>query len=396
MKLSCEIVQDLLPLYEENLCSPASRAAVEEHLQECPDCRAQVESFRNFTEPEIPVEVSTEEQAVAKSFRKVRRRWQVSLIATLLVVPLLLMTINQARGAGICFTNIDEILVAWKYVHALENGDFEKVADYMHYEHLHQEIQDLIVPEPDVNGSKHRTVVLCQQDWLVTDTFYEAYMRWEEDEQQIWANLIFNRVQPLMIPENIWNEITALEPDSVQETADGELLLNGTLYVRLNTKWGTYIVEKGSDLKECTTAADFCNILEFIPSEIFKEANPDLEKQAWEHYHYIKDTYSEAASMTLEEFTNLVRTNYIEDFKTCAKQGISFNGVGYADSYYISESSRWVIRYKVQVIHDGNNYPLTISFSIREGKIRIGSMSYKEDFPEHDMVADALIMHYLD
>lgn len=38
-KYSCEVVQDLLPLYQDSVCSESSRQMVEEHLQECADCR---------------------------------------------------------------------------------------------------------------------------------------------------------------------------------------------------------------------------------------------------------------------------------------------------------------------------------------------------------------------
>ena len=40
MKLSCEIVQDLLPLYCDGVCSEESRQAVEAHLEGCENCRA--------------------------------------------------------------------------------------------------------------------------------------------------------------------------------------------------------------------------------------------------------------------------------------------------------------------------------------------------------------------
>lgn len=40
MKLSCEVVQDLLPLYCDEVCSPESRQAVEAHLEDCEKCRA--------------------------------------------------------------------------------------------------------------------------------------------------------------------------------------------------------------------------------------------------------------------------------------------------------------------------------------------------------------------
>lgn len=43
MKLSCEIVQDLLPLYCDGVCSEESRQAVEAHLEGCDACRADVD-----------------------------------------------------------------------------------------------------------------------------------------------------------------------------------------------------------------------------------------------------------------------------------------------------------------------------------------------------------------
>ena len=39
MKTTCEIVRDLLPLYVDDVCSPASRGLVEEHLEQCSDCK---------------------------------------------------------------------------------------------------------------------------------------------------------------------------------------------------------------------------------------------------------------------------------------------------------------------------------------------------------------------
>lgn len=38
MRISCEMVEDLLPLYLDDSCSKDSRIAVEEHLRACQDC----------------------------------------------------------------------------------------------------------------------------------------------------------------------------------------------------------------------------------------------------------------------------------------------------------------------------------------------------------------------
>lgn len=39
MKVSCEIVKDILPLYHDDVCSKESRALIEEHIKECTKCR---------------------------------------------------------------------------------------------------------------------------------------------------------------------------------------------------------------------------------------------------------------------------------------------------------------------------------------------------------------------
>ena len=37
--MNCDIIQDLLPLYHDGVCSAASQAAVKEHLASCKTCR---------------------------------------------------------------------------------------------------------------------------------------------------------------------------------------------------------------------------------------------------------------------------------------------------------------------------------------------------------------------
>ena len=39
MKYPCNIIQDLLPLYHDNVCSEESRRAVQQHLPECEACQ---------------------------------------------------------------------------------------------------------------------------------------------------------------------------------------------------------------------------------------------------------------------------------------------------------------------------------------------------------------------
>ena len=44
-KTSCEIIRDLLPLYNDDVCSGDSRKLVEVHLEQCSDCRRLLEKI---------------------------------------------------------------------------------------------------------------------------------------------------------------------------------------------------------------------------------------------------------------------------------------------------------------------------------------------------------------
>ena len=46
MKNNCEIIQDLIPLYLDGCASVPSAAAVEEHLDECRECRSFAASYK--------------------------------------------------------------------------------------------------------------------------------------------------------------------------------------------------------------------------------------------------------------------------------------------------------------------------------------------------------------
>ena len=84
MKLSCEVVGDLLPLVAENMASAESAALVKEHLADCPDCRTKMQMLR---EPEVEPEQKPDGEAALRAVKKElrRRRLRTAAIAALLV-----------------------------------------------------------------------------------------------------------------------------------------------------------------------------------------------------------------------------------------------------------------------------------------------------------------------
>ena len=46
MKINCNIIEDLLPLYIDDMVSEDSRQLVEEHLKECAACRKMLDEMK--------------------------------------------------------------------------------------------------------------------------------------------------------------------------------------------------------------------------------------------------------------------------------------------------------------------------------------------------------------
>lgn len=134
MKLPCDIVQDLLPLYEDDLCSQATREAVEEHLRECESCGKQHNAVQELVEPEVVVEPKKERKAAAKSFKKIRSRWIVSIVVVLLCVPVLYLGVGQVRGKGASFSNLWQIYLGNRFMQCMEAGDYAGAFEYVDVE----------------------------------------------------------------------------------------------------------------------------------------------------------------------------------------------------------------------------------------------------------------------
>ena len=84
MKLDCEVIRDLLPLYAEHMASPASTVLVEEHLQECEACRAELEQM----EKPVPVQPEPQPDAPLLGIRKTLQKKSIRIAAAAVLVVL--------------------------------------------------------------------------------------------------------------------------------------------------------------------------------------------------------------------------------------------------------------------------------------------------------------------
>lgn len=152
MKLPCDIVQDLLPLYDDDLCSQATREAVEEHLQKCNICGKQHTAVQELMEPEIKVEPETEKKATAKSFKKIRNRWVASIVIILLLIPIGYLGWGQYQSIGPSFTNLHELYLGKQFMHYLEAGNYEKAFQYVNLECRKNDWLELFFTEEEMGN----------------------------------------------------------------------------------------------------------------------------------------------------------------------------------------------------------------------------------------------------
>ena len=69
MRITCDLIQDLLPLYHDEVCSQTSREAVEEHLADCTACQKVLDAM----EGEL---LTLEEEVEEKELRLLAEWWQ--------------------------------------------------------------------------------------------------------------------------------------------------------------------------------------------------------------------------------------------------------------------------------------------------------------------------------
>ena len=71
MTYPCPVIRDLLPLYLDEVLSPESTDAVEQHLAECEDCRAYCDKMRSG---EIKAKASPDEHRAVESLKRIKAK----------------------------------------------------------------------------------------------------------------------------------------------------------------------------------------------------------------------------------------------------------------------------------------------------------------------------------
>lgn len=122
-KIPCDVVRDLLVLYEDNVCSEESRQLIEEHIAECEECKELYE----MTKKEIPVKDAFDEtvEILSDALKKLRRKLTVKRLVSTGLITLAILTVYVAWTGffqeRIHIVPSEDIQITELY--ELENGD---------------------------------------------------------------------------------------------------------------------------------------------------------------------------------------------------------------------------------------------------------------------------------
>lgn len=85
MKYPCHLIEDLLPLYYDGICSKKSSEDIKEHLSECAECNEKYKAL-GASEQIADVSINQEyEKQKAASFRSIKRKIAINRIAAILI-----------------------------------------------------------------------------------------------------------------------------------------------------------------------------------------------------------------------------------------------------------------------------------------------------------------------
>ncbi len=403
--MDCGIMEDLLPLYVDEVCSESSRQAIEAHLAGCRECQLKLAGMKgtDFVQT-VPVQQTQEEKALKKSFGRIRRRWILSLTAVLMIFPLIcvgIMSVNEYRKEGMCFTNLDEIAAAKAFLKELQKGQYEKAAERIPFA---EDYQNIIQYEEEALREDDVEISISGDVWVVS-SLYPRYQEYkgnldilarlqEEDEETFWRSIIYGYELGVPVPEKVWDEIVGeytvtenrygMEMYFAGEGSTENYNMNEDGFCRLETEWGTYYI--GTQMYGESLQKDEDSLLEMfyygakmIPGEMYEAIEARMSEIIAQKNTAFYDWYGDVFSMTEEEYAAEMEERFVQSMESYAGRGYSFEDICFEDAYCYN-SENWSILLSVREKDPaGKNEKVTLYIQVNGKQVRLSGYSSGKD-----------------
>lgn len=217
MKAKCEVIEDLLPLYIDEVCSEESGMLVEEHIKDCRLCNEKLRVQKS--EMIVDEKIIKENLKSKEPFKKIKKSQTLRLIAILVAIPFLFLTFIEFRGDGVGFFALSGRHKAERFLSHVEKGQFISATRYMaftggRYEKI---VSEELAKTEWIAGMQELKkdgieIVSHKENGIITDdTFTSGYVKVSvEYEKKIYDFMLFistnnGRVEPgelMMVNDN--------------------------------------------------------------------------------------------------------------------------------------------------------------------------------------------------
>lgn len=145
MKLSCKVIEDMLPMYYDGVCSQESAALVAEHLKDCPQCSHILSELgSNISTPQKNLDDIKPLRKIQKSYKRMKTYWLIAIVIVLLLLPIAFLIGTEQSAPNetpVEFTKEEAIAYANEFMSCLAEKDYAKAFTYWNIE---EEKRDLL------------------------------------------------------------------------------------------------------------------------------------------------------------------------------------------------------------------------------------------------------------
>ena len=230
MKLSCSVVQDLLPLYHDGVCSEESKQLVADHLESCADCKDMLRSLDEEVTLGDAVEKAQPLLSVKMTWNKEKRRAFLKGLGIAVSICLVLAVGWWSLTSWDCVPLTQEEFVVLRLA-KYENGNIQ-VRTTTAYQGVQCDIR--YDPEGNAIYEVMKRPIIAERQAL-------------PDESMLYAGMLSNY-------QGGWGEIS-FNPDgeSIWTSKDGEILPIKAYYIGVpGTEDAVLIWEEGMELPPAT------------------------------------------------------------------------------------------------------------------------------------------------
>lgn len=131
MDVTCNVIEDLLPLYADGICSEDTKTIIEHHIAVCSECREKLEAMT------AKLEKNEKKAEIDNPFKKVKNHYVRLVTVTLLVCVLVIAPIggvwflrtNEVYDAGYSWATITTNLKLQKIAKLFKKGKYREALD---------------------------------------------------------------------------------------------------------------------------------------------------------------------------------------------------------------------------------------------------------------------------